>query len=189
MRERHFPAAAAIAAATALVTEGVVVAAGGAVPDHDWGTRGGVVNGAFIVAAVGLAIATGALPALLHLRRAGQLGAWTSQAGFLAMAVESIASEIHGGNTLGPVFVLGLLLALVGSVIVGVEGALTGAARWIAPLPALGLLVGIAGGDHGGAVVWGLVWLALAWLMTANDPTIGHDAQSLRPTQHSGSSA
>jgi hypothetical protein len=153
---------AAVLAAAALVVEGAVVAVGGSVPDGHWGTRGDVVNGAFIIAAVALVLASPLLTGLLGLRRSGRTAVVVTQMGFLAMGVESVASQVTGGNTLGGLFFGGLLAALVGSIVVAVDGVRAGRLRWAAGLPALGMLVGIAGGDHGGSIAWGAVWLVLA---------------------------
>lgn len=64
-------------------------------------------------------------------------------------------------------FVLGLGLSLVGLLVMGVGGLIDGALRWAAPLPLLGMLVGIGGGDHGGSIVLGLVWAVFAVLFAA----------------------
>jgi hypothetical protein len=153
---------AAVIAALGLIVEGTVVAVGGAIPDDNWGARGSVVNAAFIIAAIALIVAAQALPSLLGLRRGGRAGVVATQIGFAAMAVESVRSQIHGGNTWGPLFFGGLLLALLGSTAVAIDGLLVGRLRWAAALPLLGILVGIAGGNHGGSIVWGGLWLVLA---------------------------
>jgi len=87
------------------------------------------------------------------------------------MTIESIASEVHGGNTLGPVFLLGLVLTLVGFLVSGIDGLRHPGARWVALLPFLGLLVGIGAGEHGGFIVLGSVWLVLAFAAVGQPPT------------------
>jgi hypothetical protein len=132
------------------------------VPDDHWGTRGAVVD-AF--AAVAFLLTAAVLPAVasaLSCGAAGRIASSVAGAGFAAMAIESVASLVHGGNTWGPVFLLGLLLALLASIVVSVSGVLARHRTWLAVLPALGLLVGIAAGNQGGFVLLGLAWLALA---------------------------
>jgi hypothetical protein len=169
MLSQQRSAIAAVVAAAGLAVEGIAVAVGGAVPDDNWGTEGDVVNAAFIVAALGLVVAASALPTLLGLGRWGRYAVVGSQIGFCLMVVESVASQIHGGNTLGPVFFVGLLLALLGSLVVAIDGVKSNELRWAAALPLLGMLVGIAGGNHGGSIVWGAIWLILAVTMTRSD--------------------
>jgi hypothetical protein len=153
---------AALATGVLAIVLGAVTAAGPTVPDEHWGNRGAIVNGLGLVTFLAMAVATEGLPALLRLRRAGMIAVRTAQAGLAMMVLESAASQVHGGNTLGPVFMLGLLLALVGFLAAGIDGLRRPGARWIAPLPFLAMLVGIAAGDRGGFVVLGAVWAGLA---------------------------
>lgn len=152
----------------AATTAGIAYAVSGAavighhVPDSHWGTRGAIVDAAGAVAFAATAIALAWLGPMLA---SGRLAAWSTriaQAGLVAMTIESIASLVHGGNTLGPVFFLGLMLALAGTAALGYAGLRARRLTWAAPLPALALLIGIAGGDHGGLLATGIVWLVLA---------------------------
>ncbi|HEY7007994.1 MAG TPA: hypothetical protein VH395_03580 [Jatrophihabitantaceae bacterium] len=153
-----------LAAATAGIAYAVSGAAviGHQVPDSNWGTRGALVDVAGAVAFAATAIA---LTRLTPMLAGGRTAAWASriaQIGLAAMTIESIASLVHGGNTLGPVFFLGLLLALGGTAALGYAGVRARRLTWAAPLPLLALLVAIAGGDRGGFVAAGIVWLVLA---------------------------
>lgn len=153
---------AAVLAGLSSIALGVVTLTGPAVPDEHWGTRGALVNALGLVTFAALAVALELLPDLLSLRRLGRAGCRVAQAGLVAMTVESIASQAHSGNTLGPVFLLGLLAALVGLLLVGVDGLRRG--RPLAVVPFVGLLVAIAAGAYGGFVLLGLVWVgAAAW--------------------------
>lgn len=152
--------AAGVLAAVAFLALGVVTLTGPAVPDEHWGTRGSVVNLLGLLGFAATAVAAERLSWLLDLGRVGAVALRVAQVGLLAMTVESVASQIHGGTTIGGVFALGLLAALLGFLVVGAVGLRSG--RWVAPLPFLGLLVGVAGGEHGGFAVLGLVWLVLA---------------------------
>lgn len=162
MRSLTAVAAAAVVAAAALIVDGAIVVVGGPVPDDRWGTRGLVVELVFVVAACALVAAAAGLTPLLDLHRGGRIAVLASQIGLAAMAVESVAGAIHGGNILGGVFLGGVALTLLGSLALGVDGLVSGRRRWAALLPAAGLVVGIAAGDQGGLVVWGAVWLLLA---------------------------
>lgn len=152
----------------AAATAGIAYAVSGAgvighhVPDSHWGARGAIVDAAGAVAFAATAIALAWLGPMLA---SGRIATWSSriaQAGLAAMTIESIVSLAHGGNTLGPVFLLGLLLTLGGTAALGYAGLRAHRLTWAAPLPALALLVGTAGGDHGGFLAAGIVWLVLA---------------------------
>jgi len=152
--------AAAVAAAAFIVSGASVV--GHHVPDQHWGTRGAVLDIAFALGAIAVAVALPAVASLLQAGRAGRAGTRIAQVGYVAIAVECVASTIHGGNTLGPVFMLGLLAAIVGLAILAVGGLRSGAQRALAPLPVIAMLVGIAAGNDGGAIALGIAWAALA---------------------------
>lgn len=152
---------AAVVGAVAFAGAGTIVV-GHKIPDQHWGARGAILDVAFAIGLIAVAVALPALANLLGVRRVGTIGTRLAQAGQAAMAVESIVSTIHGGNTLGPVFALGLVAALLGLVLLAIDGIRAGAARTLAPLPLVGLLVGIAAGDQGGAILLGVAWAAIA---------------------------
>lgn len=152
--------AAAVAAAAFVLSGATVV--GHHIPDQHWGTRGAVLDIAFALGALAVAVALPAVAALLEAGRAGHVGTRVAQVGHVAIAVECLASTIHGGNTLGPVFILGLLAAVLGLAILAIGGLRAGAQRALAPLPLIALLVGIAAGNDGGAIALGIAWGALA---------------------------
>ena len=151
--------AAGITALACLVI-GTLSLTGPPVPDENWGTRGAVINAVGLVAFAATTLAVQLLPPLLALGRIGGMGCRIAQAGLALMVVESAASQIHEGNTLGPVFMLGLLLTLVGLILVAVDGLRR--RRWLAPLPFVALLVAIGSGDHGGFLALTLTWAAIA---------------------------
>jgi hypothetical protein len=144
---------AAAVTGLAAIALGIVSLSGPAVPDDHWGTRGAVVNALGLVTFLAMAVASGLLPSLLSLARVGQAGLRVAQVGLILMTVESAVSEAHGGSTLGPVFMLGLLLTVVGYVVLGVDGLRRPGARWLALLPAVAMLVGM-----------GAAWCGLAAL-------------------------
>src|SRR5437764_13708239 len=141
---------AAAAAAVAFAVAGATVV-GHKIPDEHWGTRGAVLDIAFAIGMLAAAVALPAVADRVCVRRLGTIGTRLAQVGQVAMAVESIASTIHGGNTLGPVFMLGLLASFVGLALLAVDGFRVGVARALALVPVVGQLVGIAAGNQGGA--------------------------------------
>src|SRR4051812_10690614 len=160
--------AAAIAAIAFVVAGATVI--GHKIPDQHWGTRGAVLDIAFAVGLIAAAIALPALTRTLAVGRLGDIGTRVAQVGQVAMAFESIASTIHGGNTLGPVFALGLLATLVGLALLAIGGIRAGVGRALAAVPLLGFLIGIATGDQGGLIVLGLAWAVVAVAVTRNHP-------------------
>lgn len=166
--------AAAVAAAAFVLSGATVV--GHNVPDQHWGTRGTVLDIAFALGALAVGVALPGVAALLGAGRAGLVGTRVAQVGHVAIAVECVASTIHGGNTLGPVFMLGLLAALLGLAILAIDGLRAGAQRALAPLPILALLVGIAAGNAGGAIALGIAWAALAVALARTSRSDGQPA-------------
>jgi hypothetical protein len=151
-------------AVVAFLVEGAAVI-GHHVPDHHWGTRGTVVDLAGAIGFLASAVALSCFAGSLDRSRVGRTAVRLAQAGLGAMTVESIASLIHGGNTLGPVFVVGLMLTLVGLLVTAVVGLRIDSVRWVAPLPFIGLFLSIAAGNQGGAIAFAVVWLAIAALL------------------------
>ena len=165
------PRIGALVAGFAYIALGIVMLTGHDVPDQRWGARGDLINVLGLIGFGFNVLGAERLRTPLALRRLGLVGLRAAQTGLAAMAVESVASQLHGGNTLGPVFFLGLLLTLVGFLVVGIDGLRRPGTRWVALLPFLGLLVGIAGGEHGGFVVLGGLWAVLA-VAAVGQPTI-----------------
>lgn len=154
------PRIAAAVTSLASLALGAVTLAGPAVPEEHWGTRGSIVNALGLVVFAALAVALELLPGIVDtsLARAGRR---TAQVGLGLMVVESAASQAHGGGTLDAVFMVGLLGALVGLLLIAVDGVRRRA--WLAVVPFVALLVGVGAGDHGGFLVLGLAWAALAF--------------------------
>ena len=155
------PRISAVVSGLAYTALGVVVLVWGSVPDQHWGTHGDVINLLGLLGFAANVVALEVLRAPLALGRVARVVLRIAELGLIAMSVESVASQLHGGNTLGPMFFLGLVLTLLGLLLVAIDGLRRPGARWLAPLPFLGLLVGIAGSEHGGFVVLGAVWLVL----------------------------
>lgn len=151
--------AAAITAGVGYIAEGVVAIIH-PVGDKNWGPFADALNIAFLVAVVASAITLPYIGRWLTVHRTARAAVAAAQLGFVAMAVETVVSVAHGGNTLDAVFFIGLLLATLGTLLLAIGGALAGPHRWVASLPLLGWLISIAGGDHGGSIVLGLMFLA-----------------------------
>lgn len=153
-------AAAAFVAAAGFVVEGAI-SLGHHTGDEHWDALSQVLGAAYAVATLALVVALPAVSRWLQVNRVGRGASVAAQVGCVAMVVESVASGIHDGNTLGGLFFGGLLLSLVGQLVLGITGLTAGRRRWAAMLPFLGLFVGIAGGEHGGSIVSGIVWAVL----------------------------
>ncbi len=160
---------ASIVAAAAFAVEGVIAVVHHT-GDQNWDAASQVLDLSFALGCVALIIALPILGRVLAVGRVGRIGVLVAQVGFTAMTVESIVSSIHDGNTLGGVFFGGLLLTLLGLLVFGIDAIRTGRPRWAAPLPFLGMIVAIAGGDHGGSIVLGAVWVVLGVLLVRPRP-------------------
>jgi hypothetical protein len=169
--------AAAVVTGLAGAALGLATVTGPTVPDEHWGTRGSVVNALGLVVFLSMACAAEVLAPLLRSSRGGRVGLRVAQAGLLLMTLESAASQIHGGNILGPVFMLGLAGSIAGFLVLGVDGLRRSGARWLALLPLASVLVGIGAGDHGGFIVLGVAWWALG--LSAPADVRGPDAVPL----------
>jgi hypothetical protein len=152
---------APIVAGAGFVVEGVLALVH-PVGDSGWDPLAEVLDIAFLVAVLGGALTLPEVGRWLRVGRAGRAAVVVAQVGCAAMAVESAVSAVHGGNTLGLLFLAGVLLMAVGTLALGIAGLVAGAVRWAAPLPLLGWLVTIGGGDHGGSIVLGALCLAFA---------------------------
>ena len=137
--------------------------------DHHWDALSQVLNGAYGLAALALIVVLPGVGRWLRVTRIGRGGIVAAQIGYAAMVVESIASGFNNGNTLGGVFFVGLLLSLIGLLTLGIAALIRGSQRWAALLPALGMFVGIAGGDHGGSIVTAAVWVLLGMALVRTE--------------------
>jgi hypothetical protein len=152
---------AAIVAAAGFATEGVISLVH-STGDRHWDTASQILNLAFALACLALVVALPAVGNVLRPGRLGRGGIVAAQLGFAAMTIESVASSVHAGQTLGGLFFGGLILALAGQLVLGVDAARRPQLRWAALLPFLGMFVAIAGGDHGGSIVLAAIWVILA---------------------------
>jgi hypothetical protein len=151
---------AAFVAAAAFVVEGVISVVH-PTGDRHWDLLSQALNAAYLIACLALMVALPAVGSWLGAGRVGRVGVVAAQVGYAAMAGESIVSAVDDGNTLGGLFLIGLLLTLAGLLVLAVAGLVSGVRRWASALPLLGMLIGIAGGDLGGSIVLGAVWALL----------------------------
>jgi hypothetical protein len=159
---------AAYVAAGGLVVEGVIALVH-TTGDRDWDALSQILNAAYAIAAIALVLVLPSVGSWLRVERAGRIGVVVAQIGLTAMAVESVVSGINDGNTLGGLFFGGLLLALAGLLVLGIAALVAGQVRWAALLPFLAMIIAIAGGEHGGSIVAGIVWTVLGVTMSRAD--------------------
>jgi hypothetical protein len=164
----RFAPISAFVAAAGFVTEGVISLVHHT-GDHHWDGLSQALNAAYALASVALILALPAVGRWLHVNRVGRAGVVTAQVGYAAMAVESIASGFNDGDTLGGLFFGGLVLSLVGLLMLGIAALISGYARWAALLPFVGMFVAIAGGEHGGSIVLGAVWVLLGVVISRTE--------------------
>jgi hypothetical protein len=97
----------------------------------------------------------------------GRIGAAIAAGGHAALAPCATATVLNGADALGPVFMLGLLAALVGSITV----ASSARSRALGSALAVGLIASMAIGT-GGAAVLGLAWIAAGTLLCPPVPSL-----------------
>ena len=103
--------------------------------------------------------------------RCGRIGAAIAAGGNAALALSATATVLNGADTLGPVFMLGLLAALVGPITV----ATSARSRALGGALAFGLIASMAI-PTGGAAVLGLAWVAASTLLRSPAPTLATTA-------------
>lgn len=155
----HRPAA--LAAALGFLVEGVCalghreLAFDGAVYHH-------LLDAGYAVAMAGCAIAVVPYARLLSPARSVVGAAWVGRVGFAAMGIESAVGAVHRVDALGPLFTLGILLALLGGLTLTATAAATGRPRWAGALPLVAMVVAAAGGEIGASVLSGALWALAA---------------------------
>ena len=119
-------------------------------------------------------------PSYGRLGTAGFLAAFTGTALLLVGLVLSFAmGSIFAGTLLDHVLGLGLWGALLGFVALGAATLRLGALpQWCGVLLIICLPLAITFGDHGGGVVLGLLWLAVAYALVSQ-----HDVSALLRTR------
>jgi hypothetical protein len=122
----------------------------------------------FIIALVATIFALMGLHSFLKGRygKAGTIGFWLVLAGTVLMCLSAIATLIAGRNSLGIVFLGGLLLALIGYLVLGI----TILRAKSLPLPGgLALIFGfplsVFLNTLGGGIIFGLAWLIVGYLL------------------------
>jgi len=159
--------AAVVAAAGYLVVAAITLVA--PQPNDHWNAAGRALEAAFIAGLLGSVVAIPAVTDYLTQRSFGRLAGRLAQVGYLSMAIASAASLIKGGDTLGPVFVLGVFATLLGLLLLGLGGIREGLApRWTPVVPFASMLVGIALADHGGCAVIAAGWIVMTVVMSSS---------------------
>lgn len=156
----HIAPLLAIVGGLAYAVEGAIVARAPQSDSH-WHAAGYTVEAAFVVAL----LATIPLVPLVAANpsRIARLATRISQIGFAAMLISAVASLAVGGTTLGPAFLLGVLSAIVGLTTLAVSAIVKRPTHWWrAPAALAGLVLSMGLGDHGGGLLFGLVWIGIA---------------------------
>lgn len=98
--------------------------------------------------------------------KAGLVGFWLTVIGTALMTISAIATLVAGENSLGPVFLGGMLLALIGYVVLGIT------TLRVKVLPLWGGLALILGfplsvflSALGGGILFGLAWLSVGYFL------------------------
>jgi hypothetical protein len=114
----------------------------------------------------------------LHLRQervVPPFGVWAfriAACGQGLLGIVALATIARGQDALGPLFPLGVAAWALGTIAYAVATAKAGVLpRWVAPLLAVGTLVGIVL-DPGGTVVIGAMWLTLATTVLSELPLL-----------------
>jgi hypothetical protein len=159
MHHRLAPLLAAVAALGYAVEGAIVVRA--PQPDAGWHVSGYVVEAAFVVALLASLPLVGSLAP-------SRVGARLAQAGFAALFVSAVVSLAAGETRLGPLFLVGVLASLVGLTVLSVQAVRRrDRGWWAAPAVAVGLVLSMLLGDHGGGILFGIAWAATALADTA----------------------
>lgn len=124
----------------------------------------------FIAALVGTLVAIAGLQAVQHdnYGRTGVFGAAVAFIGHACMLVGATATAWAGHDVLDGIFVLGILGALIGLVVLGVATLRAGVLpRWCGVLLIAGLPVSSALEAFGGGVVLGAAWAMVGYALLA----------------------
>jgi hypothetical protein len=127
-----------------------------------------VLEGVFIIALIATLFGLMGLHALMQSRygTTGTVGFWLAQVGTALMLVSALVTFFAGQNSLGPIFLGGMLLALLGYIILGI--AILRVKAW--PLFAgLALIFGfplsVFLNTLGGGILFGLTWLGVGYFL------------------------
>lgn len=90
-------------------------------------------------------------------------GLAVAAAGISGILVSAVVTLLHGQNSLGLLFMVGLLATLIGNALLGIAIVRANVLpTWLGLLLIIGWPLSIALADFGGGMIVGLVWLAIA---------------------------
>jgi hypothetical protein len=127
-----------------------------------------VLEAVFIVALLSTVLALLGLHSLKGglYGKAGAVGMWLAVIGTGLLAISAVVTLFAGRNSLGPAFLGGTLLALVGYIVLGVSILRAKALPlWGGLALMLGFPLSLALSAFGGGIVFGLAWLVVGYLL------------------------
>jgi hypothetical protein len=117
----------------------------------------------------------------IHARHGGRGGRFEAESfraalvGTTGIAVPAFATLLAGREILGPIFLLGVLIALIGNICFGISVLRAGVLpRWFGWALMLGLPISIPLDALGGGLVLGAVWIALGVVLMAERQLLVH---------------
>jgi hypothetical protein len=103
--------------------------------------------------------------------KAGAAGFWLAMLGTALMTISAIATLLAGQNALGPVFLGGMLLALLGYFLLGISILRVRTLRpWGGLLLIFGFPLSVFLNTLGGGILFGLTWLGVGYMLLKGSP-------------------
>lgn len=98
--------------------------------------------------------------------RAGSIGLWLTVIGTGLITISALATLFAGQNSLGPAFLGGVLLALIGYVVLGITTLRAKVLPlWCGAALIFGFPLSIFLSAVGGAILFGLAWLTIGYYL------------------------
>jgi hypothetical protein len=128
-----------------------------------------VLEVVFILALIATIFALPGLHAAMRERygRLGIAGFWLAMIGTALMTLSALATLFAGQNSLGPAFLVGMVLALLGYILLGITILRTQAMPlWGGLLLIFGFPLSVFLNSLGGGILLGLAWLGVGYFLT-----------------------
>jgi len=127
-----------------------------------------VLEVVFIIALIATIFGLTGLHSFMQSRygNAGTVGFWLAQVGTALIMVSALVTFLAGQNSLGPVFLGGMLLALLGYIILGIAALRTKAFPLFVGLALIfGFPLSLFLNTLGGGILFGLTWLGVGYVL------------------------